>query len=153
MSVLLRGYTRDNMDYSFQRMVDMVKLAGPAPHLNTVAIATLMYPPQLAWFDDNGPLPHPNYRNNKSKIDWLNEKINQRNRENGVPDYPGFHTYGIRTTTRHSTDLYGQYHQRVVKSHRWEHWRETNPTRMLHLRDDRRVKMGIAVNKYFVINT
>ena len=112
-----------------------------------------MYPPQLAWLADNGPLPHQNYRNNKTKIDWLNESINQMNRGNGVPNYPGFHTYGIRTTTRHNFDQYGQLHQRVVKTHRWEHWRETNPTRMLHLRDDRRVKMGIAVNKYFVINT
>ena len=150
---LVKGYTRDKIDHSFQKMVDMVKQAGPAPLTNTVAIATFMYPPQLAWLPDNDPLPYPDYRNNKSKIDWLNEMINQRNRENGVPNYPGFHTYGIRTTTRRTTDLYGQHHHRVVKSHRWEHWRESDPTRMLHLRDDRRVKMGVAVNKYFVINT
>ena len=41
---------------------------------NTVAIATFMYPPQLAWLYDNGPEP-PNYVNEKEKIDWLNAQL------------------------------------------------------------------------------
>ena len=43
--------------------------------------------------------------------------------------------------------------QRVVKAHRWEHWREEDPATMLHLRNDRRIKMGIALNNYFIFNT
>ena len=70
-----------------------------------------------------------------------------------MPEYPRFHTYGLRTATRNYKDVYGQLHQYKVKGHRWEHWRESEPTNMLHLRDDRRFKMGRAVSNYFIFNT
>ena len=70
-----------------------------------------------------------------------------RNTENGVPIGVGFHTYGVRKTTRQYQDQY------VTMSHRWEHWREDHPARMLHMKDHRRFKMGIALNNYFVQNT
>ena len=89
----------------------------------------------------------------KEKIDWLNLGIHQENFRNNARAYPGFHTYGVRTATRSYTDEYGQVHQRKIKAHRWEHWRESDPARMLHLRNDRRFKMGIAVNNYFILNT
>ena len=119
---------------------------------NTVAIASMMYPPQLAWLYDNGPEP-ANYVNEKEKIDWLNAKIHTLNLENSCPLYPRFHTYGIRTSKRTSTDRYGNVHVYSVKLHRWEHWREEDKLNMLHLRDDRRFKMGQAVNNYFISNT
>ena len=43
---------------------------------NTVAVATLLYPPRLAWLQDNGPEP-PNYQNQKAKIDFLNGRIDE----------------------------------------------------------------------------
>ena len=112
-----------------------------------------MYPPQVAWFPDNGPVPYPGYNNQKEKIDWLNQHIRWENARNNSPNYPAFHTYGVRTATRRYVDLYGQEHQRVTKAHRWEHWREADRAQMLHLRNDRRVKMGIAINNYFIMNT
>ena len=72
---------------------------------------------------------------------------------NGIPQYVGFHTYGVRKCTRQHRDRYGQIHQVVTKSHRWEHWREADPARMLHMRDDRRFKMGKALNNYLLMNT
>ena len=72
---------------------------------------------------------------------------------NNVPQYVRFHTYGVRTDTKNVYDQYGQLHQRVVKYHRWQHWRESNPANMLHLKNHRRFKMGTALNNYFILNT
>ena len=119
---------------------------------NTVAIATFMYPPQLAWLYDNGPEPL-NYVNEKEKIDWLNAQIHELNMKNLCEFYPRFHTYGIRTSTRSTTDMYGNVKSYHVKLHRWEHWREQDRANMLHLRNDRRFKMGRAVNNYFILRT
>ena len=113
----------------------------------------IMYAPQLAWFPDNGSVPYPGYSNQREKNDWLNSAIIQENRRNNVPEFPGFHTYGVRKATRKYTDWYGQVHHRAIKAHRWEHWRESEPASMLHLRNDRRIKMAMALNKYLIINT
>ena len=150
---LVRNYSKEYILHKLQKLADMILVATVCQVKNTVAISTLMYPPQLSWFPDNGPVPYPGYLNQREKIDWLNSAINQENRRNNVPEFPGFHTYGVRTATRKYTDQYGQVHQRVVKAHRWEHWREQDPASMLHLRNDRRIKMGIAINKYFIFNT
>ena len=55
-----------------------------------------------------------------------------------TPNVPGFHKYGTRRLTRKHTDLYGQVHHRDILKHRWEHWREADRKRMLHLTNDRR---------------
>ena len=70
---------------------------------NTVAIASMMYPPQLARFYDNGAEP-ANYVNEIEKINWLNVQIHELNIKNLCPFYPRFHTYGVRTSTRSSKD-------------------------------------------------
>ena len=150
---LVRDYTREYILYKLEKLAKMVLEAKTGQIENTVAIATLMYPPQVAWFPDNGPVPYPEYVNQKEKIDWLNQNIRWENARNKAPNYPAFHTYGVRTATRRFVDRYGQVHQRVVKAHRWEHWREQDRPNMLHLRNDRRVKMGIAINNYFIMNT
>ena len=141
--------------HSFVKFTKMVMRTGSAQHPtahNTVAVASLMYPPQLAWYPDNGRQP-PNYLNQMEKIDWLNQEIHEVNVENRVPEYPRFHTFGVRKATRKSVDRFGHVTFTSVKSHRWEHWRETDPTRMLHLSNVRRFKMGGAVNKYFILRT
>ena len=131
---------------------NMTTLTSSVPNC-TVAIASLMYPPQLAWYPDNNiPMP-ANYINQIEKIHWLNYRIMVLNTDNGVPMYPRFHTYGVRKVTNTSVDRYGQQRQTVLKSHRWEHWRERDPSRMLHLRYDKRFKMGTVVQNYFLLNT
>ena len=143
-------YTAPSCSLIFAAMVLDAKVAEVE---NTVAISTLMYAPQLAWFPDNGSVPYPGYSNQREKIDWLNSAINQENRRNNAPEFPGFHTYGVRKATRKYTDWYGQVHHRAIKAHRWEHWRESEPASMLHLRNDRRIKMAMALNKYLIFNT
>ena len=54
---------------------------------------------------------------------------------------------------RKRKDRYGQEHQRKIQQHRWEHWREQVKRNMLHLNNERRMKMGKAINDYFIIRT
>ena len=154
-SDLLKGLSRKFMMECLQlfasTILDLGKDKNPDSP-NTIAIATLLYPPKLAWFYDNGREPRF-YQNEIEKIDWLNAEIRKLNIANSSPFYPRFHTYGVRKVTRHYYDRYGYHHQYDVKSHRWEHWRESVKTEKFHLRDDRRVKMGTAVNNYFIQRT
>ena len=93
------------------------------------------------------------FKNNLEKINWLNSQIHDLNVLNSVPDYPRFHTYGVRTATRFYTDVYGYEHQTHLKTHRWEHWEEASRSNKLNLKPDRKFKMGTALNKYFALNT
>ena len=153
---LVVGNSRYDIKDSLTKLTDLVKVAGLSLHPdkpNTVAISTLMYPPQLAWFPDNGQVPYHGYVNQKEKLEWLNNEIHNLNMDNNVGNYVGLHTYGVRKDTKKSFDRYGQVVITHTKRHRWEHWRETDQGNMLHLRDDRRVKMGTALNNYFIHNT
>ena len=152
---LLKGHSRNFIMECLQLFSNTVLELGKDQHPdtpNTISVATLMYPPRLAWFYDNGPEPQ-NYLNEIEKIDWLNAKIRELNLANSSPFYPRFHTYGVRKATRYHYDRYGYKHQYAVKSHRWEHWLESAKTDKLHLREDRRIKMGSAVNEYFIQRT
>ena len=153
---LVVGNSRQHIKDKLSQLADLVKVAGLAHHPdkpNTVAISTLMYPPQLAWFADNGQVPYPGYVNQKEKIDWLNNEIHYLNIDNSAENYLGLHTYGVRKDTKTSYDRYGQVVTTHIKRHRYEHWRESEKGNMLHLRDDRRFKMGAALNNYFIHNT
>ena len=147
---LVEGYARDYIMQKFENFANLV-LRNSIQGLdsNTVTVSSLLYPPQLAWLPDNGPLPYTGYVNNKEKIDWINDEIKSLNERNGISFPLRFHTYGIRTKTVKSVDRYGQITMRHVKSHRWEQWREDEPRNMLHLSTERRFKMGKALNNYF----
>ena len=152
---LLSGHSREFIFEGFRYFSERVLALGAklAPHSrSTVAIASLMYPPKLAWFSDNGPEPY-NYRNQKEKINWLNRKIDQLNRDNSVPIYPGFHTYGIRVDTLTTTDSNGEEVKTRRKVHRWGHWSEGPRREKVTLQPDRRFIMGKALNNYFLHRT
>ena len=152
---LVKNHGRDSIIEMIQRFGDYVrqlKYEDNSPNSNTVTIGTLLYPPQLAWFADDGPEP-ANYINQKEKIDWINAKIDKINNENGMKFYVGVHKYGTRVVTRKHKDVYGQEHHRHIKKHKWEQWRETDKTNMLHLTNKRRFVLGKAVNEYFMHRT
>lgn len=100
-SDLEHGYGRDFIYTGYKEFTETVlsigRLRNPSTP-NTVAIASLMYPPKLSWFSDNGPEPY-SYHNQIEKIDYLNHKIHQLNTSNNAPYYPGFHSYGTRKVT------------------------------------------------------
>ena len=152
-----RNYSRDWIVYSYRNMYDAVMTQAAKNHpeiKNTFAVATLLYPPQLAWFEDNGPLPYPEYQNNLEKIDWINEEIRKDNIEVlKTPNAPRLHTLGVRTDNRERKDKYGNVVIHHTKAHRWGEWREADPANMLHLSNKKRVVMAKMVAKYFEFNT
>ena len=111
---------------------------------NEFSVATLLNPPKMVWFPDNGP-PPPGHRDRQEELVQLNEWIDEYNRKNGRSCVPRFHNYGTRTTTRVVDGT-----RQVVKTHRWNEWRASEPRHdMLHLSDSMRVKMGRQVLRFF----
>ena len=84
---------------------------------------------------------------------WINAKIDAMNTERGREHYVGIHKYGVRVSTRKSTDEYGQVIERHIKQYRWDHWRESVRTNMLHLTNERRFVLSRAINEYFIHRT
>ena len=100
-------------------------LANEDNTTNTVTVGTFLYPPQLAWFRDDGPEP-VHYVNQIEKIDWINAKVDSMNIEHVMANYPGIHKHGTRVTTKRYTDNHGKVVTIHLKKHRWEQWRETD---------------------------
>ena len=138
---LVQGYAREYILDGFRTFTDMVTALNKE---NTVAIATLMLPPKLAWLPDDGPQPY-RYTNILEKIEWLNKKIHDINKKNNVPYYPGFHFYGTRKNTTTYIDSDGKLKKKETRTHRWEHWEQLERRNMLYLRSHRRFKMGKAI--------
>ena len=151
---LIRGFSRERIIRSLDNFANMIiNCSIPGKRPNTCAIVTMMYPPQLVWYPDNS-VPQPQGHNNQmEKIDWINNEIHYINMANGVPNYLGIHTYGVRTATQKWIDDLGQVNERIFKAHRWNWWREQEYNRMLHLTNEKRFKLGSAINNYFLENT
>lgn len=149
---LIAGSTKHDIETRYKDFSIAVKNAGPA-NQNTVVIGDLMYVPKLSWFLDNGPLPVDHQGNIIDKIYWLNQAILSLNLDNGITEYHRLYKYGIRMYTKKYTDQFGQLHHQKIKMHRFEHWREKNPIKMLHLCNEQRCKMATRINKYFVLKT
>ena len=65
----------------FRHLSDIVLNLGRTKHpgvKNTFAVASLLYPPHLAWFPDKGATLL-SYKNNLEKINWLNSQIHELN--------------------------------------------------------------------------
>ena len=152
---IIKGQTKQNIMNSFLKFTDLVKSAGSSLYQesNTVVVSDLMYAPQLSWFPDDGKI-HSNHRGNQvEKLNWLNQALLDLNKHNGITEFHRLHEYGMHCYTRKYIDQNGQEHHRKIKSHRFELWRESDCTKMLHLTNDQRFKLGAALNKYFVQRT
>ena len=114
---------------------------------NTLAVATLLYPPKFYWHEGNPFDPPTGWRSYNIKMRALTDAIKQFNLEGGVGRMVGFHQEGSR--------LY-----KGKRQHRWETWREFHTqgderdySDFLHLVDEHRVKMYIKLLKYFFHRT
>ena len=111
---------------------------------NELTIATMLNPPKMVWFTDNGP-PPPGHRDRGEEINLINDWIDAINSLHGKQCAPRFHTWATRTTTREVDGVVREF-----KTHRWNEWRATETREdKLHLSDKMRVKMGRQVIKYF----
>ena len=95
---------------------------------NTFAVATLLYPPQLCWFPDNGFLPNPHYVNRLDEMQWLNTQLMEFNESNGCLRVPHVHKFGVCIDNRSNKDQYGQVSVRHRVFHRWGQWRRRPET-------------------------
>ena len=105
---------------------------------STLAVATVLHVPALYWHQDDGPLPAPNYINYKSLIDILNLKIKAFNIENGAICAPKFHWAGEKPVDMSKKRKY-----------MFQSFREKEKTKMMHLKDSKRMKMEKCLVKYF----
>ena len=113
-------------------------------HPNEFTVATLLNPPKMVWFTDNGP-PPPGHRDRGEELHLINDWIDASNTLNGKQCAPRFHTWGTRTTTKEVDGVVREF-----KTHRWNDWRAAEARDdKLHLSDRMRVKMGRQVIKYF----
>ena len=115
---------------------------------NHFAVAPLLLPPRLAWYEDNPPPGPPlSYNNRSDEMMLLNQEIDEFNTQNGASNVPHINLLGARRYKRWYED--GTYRQ--VIHHRMGQWRE-NEERFdkLHLNDSMRIRMAKMVADYFV---
>ena len=115
---------------------------------NTCTICPLLQPPQYVWYPDNGPEP-PHYDNKLEFFLKINEWLAEDNSKHGMTCVPAIFKHGRRMMKVRNKS--GQV-ERVVH-HRWNHWRESVPRRMLHLVDARRVVVLKEINRYIKTRT
>ena len=143
---LLEGGTKDTVMADLVHMkqvIDTNNRYHPRSK-NEFTVATLINPPKLVWYDDNGS-PPPNHVNKVAEVRDINDEIMRFNNNNGMLHAPRFQMLGVRTSKKWSDD--GSWVP--FKTHRWNQWRHTEPVHdKVHLSDQMRVKMGQAVVKY-----
>ena len=144
---LVQGGTKDTLMSAirhFKEVVDSQNRNHPRAK-NEFAVATLINPPKLVWYPDNGP-PPAGHHNRLQEIKELNDDIIKFNCENNMFYAPRFQMLGVRKTKKWFAD--GSFSN--FKSHRWEAWRATEPVHdKLHLSDQLRVRMARGVVRYF----
>ena len=143
---LARGKTRTAVVASilqFRTVVDRQNQYHPHTN-NEFVVATVLNPPKLVWFEDNGP-PPPDHKNLLNEIKELNSWIVYFNQQRDKIT-PRFHRFGVKDGTRRDKD--GKFQK--VKCHLMNRWRQTEPdSDKLHLSDKWRVRMGTAVTRHF----
>ena len=148
MEDLARGRTRDQIVESFMhfKLVVMDRQSERKPGIkNELVIATILNPPSLVWFKDNGPAPR-NHVDRLPDIKELNSWIVFFNKQNGKDITPRFHRYGVRDGWSKNTEQ-----KRVrVKKHIMSQWNGQEPIlSRMHLNPAMRVRMGTAVTRHF----
>jgi hypothetical protein len=149
---VVKGHTRNYIMQCIKDMRKAVEKQAEDYHpevKNTFAVSSLLYPPQICWFEDNGPVPYPGYKNNLEKVDWINKEIDKDNKDNAIEFAPGLNTFGVRTDNKRRTDRFGNITVQHTTTHRWGEWREKEKGNMLHLSDKRRVAVGKHISSYF----
>ena len=129
----------------FKKTVDHQNYHHPGA-ANQFAVAPLIFPPKVAWFRDNGPLPNGHGGCRENEISKLNDLILNFNAQHGLPFVPHFNTLGVRRYKKYYDD--GSW--RMVVHHRMNQWSQTEPRHeKLYLGEALKIRMGKMVVKYF----
>ena len=152
---LAKGDKVDSMLRDYDHLVQIVQYQGKKYHPqapNTCVIGTLYYPPQICWFPDQGKCPD-GFNNLLDAMYYLNHEIERLNFESGIKS-PNIPVFGTRKITNYYTDKTGEVKVRsTTTTHRFTHFRESDWWNMLHLNDERRIKLGQRVNRFFLHET
>ena len=127
----------------FKQVVDEQNVKHPE-HKNELVIATVFNPPAFVWFQDNGNPPR-NHRNMLDAIRELNTWIVFYNKQNGKETTPRFHRFGVRDGW--TFNLEGRKVR--VKKHIMAQWTSEPILTRVHLIDQVRIKVGVAVTRHF----
>ena len=145
---LVKGGTRESVMESITNFRDMVARNNryhPGAK-NQFAVAPLLCPPKLVWYEDNGHIPPGHAGNRKEEVEKLNNDILSFNAQHGMLHVPHFNTMGVRRTKL----WYEDSSWRNVTQHRWNQWRASEEVHdKLHLVDNMRVRMGRMVISHF----
>ena len=141
------GRTRDEVVESlmhFKNAVDKQNEYHPEVK-NEFVVATLLNPPKICWFPDNGPAP-ANHTNMLADLKEINSWIINFNKWNGKDITPRFHRFGVRDGWE--LDMAGN---RVkVKRHIMSQWLQSEPRgERMHLSDRFRVRLGVGAVRHF----
>ena len=145
---ILRGSDRDLIIGKFIHMNEVIAMQNSYhPQVkNQLVIATLLTPPKLVWFGDNGP-PPPNHVDHHQTIKEINSWISFFNTQNGRTYTPRFNRFGVRCGKKWDADA-----GKLVsyQQHQFNQWRASEPVEdKLHLTDQWRVRMAGAVIRHF----
>ena len=125
----------------FKQVVDEQNVKHPKTR-NEFVISTVYNPPAYVWFQDNGNPPN-NHRNMLDTIKELNSWIVLFNKENGKETTSRFHSFGVRDGWIFNPE--GRKVRR--KKHIMAQWSKEPILTRVHLIDQIRIKVGVAVTK------
>ena len=110
---------------------------------NEFVVATILNPPKLVWFADNGTAPH-GHVNRLEEIMAINRWITEFNDSYGQLT-PRFHRYGVKRGKYLSNGVPVGY-----TIHQLSQWKQSEPMKdKLHLSDYWRIRLGGAVIHHF----
>ena len=147
---LLRGGDRLSVMAAlrqFKEVVDANNQYHPGT-ANQFAVAPLVMPPRLCWYEDNPPPgPPSSYANRLNELQMLNQEIEGFNTQSGIANVPHLNLLGARR--------YKMWYEdgtcRQVVHHRMGQWRESEERfDKLHLKDSMRIRMASMVQDYFL---
>ena len=141
------GKSRDEVVESFIHFKDTIDRQNDFhPEVkNELVIATVLNPPKICWFADNGPPPH-NHINMLADLKEINSWICTYNKWNGKDITPRFHRFGVKD----GWEL-DQAGKRVkVKRHIMSLWLQSEPrAERMHLSDKFRIRLGVGAVRHF----
>ena len=76
--------------------VDLKKQLITKTDITVDKLTSLLLPPKLVWFNDNGPIPTEHSGNREKELTLLNNDIFEYNAQNGLPYVPRLNTLGVR---------------------------------------------------------
>lgn len=142
---LLKGGTKDSLTNSILHLKNTIDDNNKYhPHTkNELVVATVLNPPKLAWFPDNGP-PPPGHNNRLEEIMDINNWIVEFNK--GYDNFtPRFHRFGVKRGRRFENGYSIPF---VIHQH--SQWRQSEHIGdRVHLSDYWRIKMGTSAIHHF----